>query len=111
MVSEDRISKFGSQFAVGTCHPCRVIQLNLIDGVVVVSLQKYALAYFCYCRGDDVFYTCRSVLERPFMRYKDIVVGELVSVSVCSVVCTFPTVYHFTRALCYVMNHMACWSN
>ena len=44
MVSEDRISKFGKQFAVGTCHPCRVVQLNLIDGVVVVTLQKYVLA-------------------------------------------------------------------
>jgi len=46
MVSEDRISKFGRKYAVGTCHPCRVVQLNLIDGVVVVSLQKYVLANF-----------------------------------------------------------------
>lgn len=51
MVSEERISKFGRQFAVGTCHPCRAIQLNLIDGVVVVSLQKcvsFSVFWLCY---------------------------------------------------------------
>ena len=41
LVSEERISKFGKQFAVGRTHPCRIVQFNYIDNAVIVSLQKY----------------------------------------------------------------------
>ena len=45
LVSEERISKFGKQFAVGRTHPCRVVQFNYIDNAVIVSLQKYVHVY------------------------------------------------------------------
>ena len=45
MVSEERISKFGKQFSVGSNHQCKVVQFNYMDNTVVVSLQKYM--YVC----------------------------------------------------------------
>ena len=47
MVSEERISKFGKQFSVGSNHQCKVVQFNYMDNTVVVSLQKYV--YVCAC--------------------------------------------------------------
>lgn len=47
----------------GSHHTCRVIQFNLLDGVAIVSLQP-------------------SVLEKPYMKYSDLKVGEIVEGSV-----------------------------
>ena len=49
MVSEERISKFGKQFSVGSNHQCRVVQFNYMDNAVVVSLQKYMYVCVCVC--------------------------------------------------------------
>ena len=50
-------------YCKGSHHPCRVIQFNLLDGVAIVSLQP-------------------SVLEKPYMKYSDLNVGEIVEGSV-----------------------------
>ena len=47
MVSEERISKFGKQFSVGSNHQCRVVQFNYMDNAVVVSLQKCVCVCIC----------------------------------------------------------------
>ena len=50
MVSEERITKFGKQFSVGSSHRCRVVQFNFMDSAVVVSLQKYVcVGVVCAC--------------------------------------------------------------
>ncbi len=48
-----------STHRVGTLHRCRIVQFNLLDGVPIVSLQM-------------------SVIEKPYMRYSDLSVGEIV---------------------------------
>ena len=48
---------------VGTRHPCRVVQFNLIDGTAIVSLQP-------------------SVLSQRYLRYADISVGDLLEATV-----------------------------
>ena len=47
------------QYRKGTLHNTRIVQFNLIDGLAIVSLQK-------------------SVLERPYMRYSNILAGDLI---------------------------------
>ena len=48
---------------MGSRHPCRVVQFNLIDGTVIVSLQP-------------------SVLAQRYMRYADISVGDILDATV-----------------------------
>ena len=52
----DRVLK---QHCLGSCHSCRVIQFNLLDGLAIVSLQN-------------------SVLEQPFMVISDVKPGSIV---------------------------------
>ena len=51
---EDRFSKIHSQ---NSQHSCRIVNFNMLDGVAIVSLQQ-------------------SVLDKPFMRYADVPVGD-----------------------------------
>ena len=53
----------GRGYGVGTRHTCRVVQFNLVDGVIIVSLQP-------------------SVLGQRYMRYSDIGVGDVLEGSV-----------------------------
>ena len=55
MVSEERISKFGKQYSVGSNHQCRVVQFNYMDNAVVVSLQKYMYVCVCVCAHIHVY--------------------------------------------------------
>ena len=48
------------EYHKGSSLACRVVQFNKIDGLVIVSLQP-------------------SVLEKPYMKYSDVHVGEVVS--------------------------------
>ncbi len=48
-----------STHRVGTLHDCRIVQFNLLDGFPIVTLQT-------------------SVIDKPYMRYTDLTVGELV---------------------------------
>ncbi len=48
-----------STHRTGTIHTCRLVQFNLLDGCPIVSLQP-------------------SVIEKPYMRYSDLSVGEAV---------------------------------
>lgn len=48
-----------STHRVGTLHSCRIVQFNLLDGFPIVSLQV-------------------SVIEKPYMRYADLSVGDIV---------------------------------
>ena len=58
MINEERISKIGKHFSVGSKHPCRVVQFNYMDNAVVVSLQKYVCVlcvlwsdFYCLIKG------------------------------------------------------------
>ena len=57
LISDEKTSLV--KYRPGTLHACRVIQFNIMDGVAIVSLQL-------------------SVLEKPYMKYADISVGEKV---------------------------------
>lgn len=47
------------RYKKGTLHDARIVQFNLIDGLAIISLQK-------------------SVLDKPYIRYSDINVGDVV---------------------------------
>ena len=104
MVSEERISKFGKQFSVGSNHQCRVVQFNYMDNAVVVSLQKYM--YVCVC-------VCVCVCTHPC-------VCTVVYACVCACMCVCVDVrmcVHVGITLCmklfsYVFVHLikgSCW--
>ena len=57
LISDEKTSS--SRYRQGTLHPCRVVQFNLIDGVPIVSLQP-------------------SILDKPYMKFADVSVGEVV---------------------------------
>ena len=59
LVYSSREEKFRKQHSQGSTHPCRIVNFNLLDGVAIVSLQQ-------------------SVLEKPFMKYSDVPVGQVV---------------------------------
>lgn len=59
LVYDDKQESLGREYRKGTRHACRVIQFNLLDGVAIVSLQP-------------------SVLEKPYFKYSDIKIGEVV---------------------------------
>lgn len=59
MVYNEKQDSIGKEHRKGTHHRCRVVQFNLIDGVAIVSLQS-------------------SVLEKPYMKYSDISIGDVV---------------------------------
>lgn len=59
LISDEKLDGLGKAHRKGTHHSCRVVRFNLIDGVAIVSLQQ-------------------SVLDRPYMRYSDISVGDIV---------------------------------
>ncbi len=59
LVYDRRQESLGKQHQKDTRHSCRVVQFNLLDGLAIVSLQT-------------------SVLDKPFMKYADIKVGEIV---------------------------------
>lgn len=63
MVYDKRQDSFGKEHRRGSHHPCRVVQFNLIDGVAIVSLQS-------------------SVLEKRYMKYSDVNVGDVVESTV-----------------------------
>ena len=57
LISDEKTSS--AKYRPGSLHPCRIVQFNTMDGVAIVSLQA-------------------SVLEKPYMKYADISVGETV---------------------------------
>ena len=65
MVTDEELGKEGvavkhrKQYRVGTLHEARVIQFNSMDGVAIVSLQD-------------------AVLDKRYMKYSDIQVGDYV---------------------------------
>ena len=59
LIYDDTRDSLGRECCKGTRHACRIIQFNLLDGVAIVSLQP-------------------SVLEKPYFKYSDIKVGEVV---------------------------------
>ena len=61
LISDEKTST--TKYRPGALHSCRVVQFNILDGVAIVSLQA-------------------SVLEKPYMKYGDISVGETVEGSV-----------------------------
>ena len=63
MVKDERQDSLGKEHRRGTHHPCRVVQFNLIDGVAIVSLQS-------------------SVLEKPYMKYSDVNIGDVIESTV-----------------------------
>lgn len=67
------------QYRKGTLHEARVCQFNRIDGLAILSLQK-------------------SVLEKPYMKYSDIEVGDIVG-GVIERVCPFGMIISVTDSL------------
>ena len=65
-ITDDHLEKIGNKYTIGTVHTCRVIGHSLLDSIVNVSMQT-------------------SVLEAPFLRIEDIVVGDEVSGKVLKV--------------------------
>ena len=63
LVYDERREKLDRKHRLGTRHRCRVVQFNLIDGLVIVSLQP-------------------SVLSQRYLRYADISVGDLLEATV-----------------------------
>ena len=63
LVYDERQDKLSREHRVGTCHSCRIVQFNLIDGAAIVSLQP-------------------SVISQRYMRYADISVGDVLEATV-----------------------------
>lgn len=59
LVYDDKQDRLSKEHRKETRHSCRVVQFNLLDGHVIVSLRQ-------------------SVLEKPYMKYSDIKIGEVV---------------------------------
>ena len=59
MIYDEKKDAIGKEYKIGSHHPCRVVQFNQLDGFAIVSLQP-------------------SVLERPYMKFADLKVAELV---------------------------------
>lgn len=59
LIQDEKMDKVSKSHSIGSRHSCRIVQLNLIDGLAIVSLQE-------------------SVLERPFMKLADLKPGTLV---------------------------------
>ena len=57
LISDEKTTT--TKYRPGSLHSCRVIQFNLMDGVAIVSLQT-------------------SVLEKRYMKFSDVSVGEIV---------------------------------
>ena len=58
LIYDEKQEKLSREHHVGSHHPCRVVQFNLIDGTAIVSLQS-------------------SILSQRYMRYEDISVGDI----------------------------------
>ena len=58
-IYDEKTEKVQKRHSVGSRHSCRIVQFNLIDGLVIVSLQD-------------------SVLEKPFMKLSDVKPGAVV---------------------------------
>lgn len=67
------------QYRKGTLHEARICQFNRMDGVAILSLQ-------------------RSVLDKPYMKYSDVQVGDCVS-GVVEKVCPFGMIISVTEAI------------
>ncbi|CAB3976612.1 RRP5 homolog [Paramuricea clavata] len=59
-LSDEKVTKIDKHFKAGTKHSCRILGLNSMIGLALVTLEK-------------------SVLEQPFIRYQDIKPGVVVS--------------------------------
>ena len=59
LIYDERKDAIGKEYKIGSRHPCRLVQFNRLDGFGIVSLQP-------------------SVLERPYMKFADLKVGEVV---------------------------------
>ena len=59
LVYDEKRDGLGKEHRKGSCHSCRVVQFNLMDGVAIVSLQA-------------------SVLEKPYMKYSDVKIGDVI---------------------------------
>ena len=63
LVYDERQEKLSREHRVGSCHSCRIVHFNLIDGVAIVSLQP-------------------SVISQRYVRYADISVGDVLEATV-----------------------------
>lgn len=63
LVYDEKQDKLSHEHRIGSQHSCRIVHFNLIDGVAIVSLQP-------------------SILSRRYMRYADIVVGDILEATV-----------------------------
>ncbi len=59
LVYDEKQDSLTKEYRKDTRHSCRVVQFNLLDGLAIVSLQP-------------------SVLEKPYMKYSDLKLGEIV---------------------------------
>lgn len=59
LIYDEKRDSVGKECKIGSHHPCRVVQFNHLDGFAIMSLQP-------------------SVLERPYMNFADLKVGEAV---------------------------------
>ena len=59
LVYDDKKDAIGKEYKIGSHHACRLVQFNRLDGFAIVSLQP-------------------SVLNRPYMKFADLKVGEAV---------------------------------
>ena len=59
LIYDEKKDAIGKEYKIGSRHACRVIQFNWLDGFAIVSLQP-------------------SVLERPYMKFADLKVAEMV---------------------------------
>lgn len=63
LVYDEKQDKLSHDHRLGSRHPCRIVNFNLIDGVAIVSLQP-------------------SILSQRYMRYADIVAGDVLEATV-----------------------------
>nr|XP_058962333.1 protein RRP5 homolog [Pocillopora verrucosa] len=64
-VSDEHVEKLGKKYKVGSTHRCRILGFNSLDGLVNLTME-------------------RSVIEQPFLSYRDIKPGELVKGKITS---------------------------
>ncbi|XP_065187378.1 protein RRP5 homolog isoform X2 [Sycon ciliatum] len=65
-LSDDHLEKIGKRHKTGTVHKCRILGFNSLDGLASASMQQ-------------------SILDRPFLGLKDVVLGTSMKVEVISI--------------------------
>ena len=60
LLYDEQIKEVQKVHSIGSCHSCRIIQFNLIDGFAIVGLKH-------------------SILDKPFMKLSDIKPGQVVA--------------------------------